>query len=58
MYGRGKSSPAIGETGEQSTTGFGYCGGVGGANGRSQGECEPACTHRTQSRGTRGFGAG
>src|SRR6516225_981058 len=35
---------------EQSTTGFGYCGGVGGAKGRGQGECEPACTHRTQCR--------
>ena len=26
-----------GEAGEQSTTGFGYCGGVGGAKGRGQG---------------------
>src|SRR6516162_9719654 len=47
-----------GETGEQSTTGFGYCGGVGGAKGRGQGECKPACTHRTQCRVSRGLGAG
>ena len=52
MHGRGKSSPVIvaRETGEQSGPGNGICGGVGGAKGRGRGECEPACTYRTQSR--------
>jgi hypothetical protein len=49
MHGRGKSSPVI-VTGEQSRPGNGICGGVGGAKGRGRGECEPACTYRTQSR--------
>jgi len=38
------------ETGEQSRPGNGICGGVDGAKGRGRGECEPACTYRTQSR--------
>jgi hypothetical protein len=38
------------ETGEQSRIEADCCGGVGGAKGRGQGECEPARTHRAQNR--------
>ena len=51
MHGRGKSSPVIvaGKPANKADP-YGICCGVGGAKDRDQGECEPACTYRTQCR--------